>query len=46
MPFNRNIGQMLSSNVSGYLTFKFKGLHAKVAIGEPEGCPHFCRLLG
>jgi hypothetical protein len=45
MLLNRNIGQMLSSDVSGYLTFKFQGLHAKVVIREPEGCPRFVWLI-
>lgn len=38
MLLNRNIGQMLTSNVSGYLSFEFQGLHAKVAIRDLEGC--------
>jgi hypothetical protein len=31
--------------MSGYLSFKLQGLHAKVAIREPEGCPRFYRFL-
>ena len=46
MLLNRNIGQMRSSNASGYLSFKFQGLHAKVAIRDLEGRPHFYRFSG
>ena len=45
MLLNRSIGQILASNVSGYLSFKFRELHAKVAVRELEDCPHFYRFL-